>query len=222
VVDGPFAWGANNWSSSNTSVATVTSSGTESCLSPGTTTITAFMTVPKNLASGDQCLLHNGTGTGSGPMTVQVPTFFNGTSADPLISPNCDPLYIGGGADMHYQVADQNGVAIALSGMTPQEHFTVNGTPAFSGFRGFATPPTTDSSGRFNDNPVGTCFKNSPPLTTNPCVDVVQTFNIVMPSGTTFPISTTTTRRDCAKGIRIQVSNPAPGASKTFSNGTVN
>jgi hypothetical protein len=151
-----------------------------------------------------------------------VPTFFIGTTADPLISPNCDPLNIGGGAAMHYQVADQFGLPMSLSGMTPQEHFTVNGTPAFSGFRGFATPPTTDAAGTLTDTPVGSCFHNSPPLTTNPCVDVVQTFNIVMPSGTTYPISTTTTRRDCAKGIRIQVSNPAPGTSNTFSNGTVN
>jgi hypothetical protein len=85
----------------------------------------------------------------------------------------------------------------------------------------FATPPTTDASGMFTDTPVGSCFNNNPPLTTNPCADVVKTFNIVM-SGVTYAIKTTTTRRDCAKGIRIQVSNPAPGTSNTFSNGTVN
>jgi hypothetical protein len=212
--ESPLFYG--NWSTANTSIATVDYYATHRGVGAGATT--SFTHGQISAAGRASCPLQ--TRNTQGQTNVQVPTFFLGTTADPLISPNCGPNEIGGGAAVHYQVADQFGLPMAVSGMTPQEHFTVNGS-GNPGFSAFATPPTTDASGMFTDTPVGTCFNNKPPLTTNPCVDVVQTFNIVK-SGITYPVSTTTTRRDCAKGIRIQVSNPAPGTSNIFSNGTVN
>src|SRR2546423_7553572 len=106
---------------------------------------------------------------------------------------------------------------MAAAGYTPQEHFTVNGNSAFAGFRSFATPPTTDSNGRFLDIPVGTCFDPAP--SANVCVDVVQTFNIAVDS-VTYSIGTVTTRRDCVQGIRVIVANG--GGAQSASLGTVN
>ena len=149
---------------------------------------------------------------------VQVPNAFSGLA----VTSSSEVCLLGTSgvlADVRYQVVDPAGNPINKSGMTPQEHFTVNGVDAFPGFRAFAIPPTTDAVGILNDIPVGTCF--GPPMPAgNPCVNVVQTFNIrVQTSGgeMIFPIITQTTRRDCALGIRVQVS---PGS--TFTIGTVN
>ena len=177
VVDGPFAWGANNWTSSNTTVATVTSSGTESCLSPGTTTITAFMTVPKNLTSGDQCLLHNGTGTGSGPMTVQKPMSLQVLSASILPTGTtgaygCTPTSdFGIKLDVMYQVLDQNNQPIKDATMVPHEHvvYTTGQTvdQDICPSRISTCTHTTDANGIWHDAPYGACapFKFSVGLT---------------------------------------------------------
>ena len=151
---------------------------------------------------------------------VQVPTNFSAISVAPQVA-FCDLGSTGYWAVAQYQVVDQSGVAIQVSGLTPQEHFTVNGTAAFAGFRPFADPPTTGGAGTFDDKPVGTCI--SPPPPPNRCADVVQTFNIVVPTGSgtiAYPISTVTTRRDCQQGIRVQVTPPTPAS--TFTLGTVN
>jgi hypothetical protein len=205
-----------NWKTTNSAIATVDYYAKHTGVGVGSTT----SVTSGQISAAGRATCPQETRIPQGPTNVQVPTFFLGITADPLISANCDPGTIGAGAAVHYQVADQFGQPMAVSGMTPQEHFTQNGT-GNPGFSPFATPPTTDASGMFTDTPVGSCFNNNPPLTTNPCANVVQTFNIVM-LGVTYAIKTTTTRRDCAKGIRIQVSNPAPGTSNTFSNGTVN
>lgn len=148
---------------------------------------------------------------------VQVPKYFKVISVLPVF-PDCPFWYTGYEASVLYVVADQSNVEIRAAGLTPQEHVTVNGTHAFSGFRPFATPATTDADGFFTDVPVGTCI--TPPPPPNRCVNVVQTFNVQVPStgGTvTYPIDTVTTRRDCQEGIRVQVT---PGSTETL--GTVN
>jgi hypothetical protein len=147
---------------------------------------------------------------------VQAPTTFAPISLSPA-NLGCASTAGGYGGQVLYGVLDQNGQTMAAAGYTPQEHFTVNGVPAFSGFKSFATPPTTDSSGRFLDIPVGTCFEPAP--SSNLCVDVVQTFNIVV--GTvTYTIPTMTTRRDCVQGIRVTVTNGSVSLSSSL--GTVN
>lgn len=50
--------------------------------------------------------------------------------------------------------------------------------------------PTTDANGRFLDAPIGTCA-GPPSPAFNLCVDVVQTFNILVGS-ITFPVPTVT------------------------------
>jgi hypothetical protein len=136
------------------------------------------------------------------------------------LTPNCPANTIGFDARVVYEVIDRTKsppVVIARANMVPKEHVTVNGQAAFPGFQPFADPPETDAQGRFNDTPVGTCF--GPPIPQgNPCVDVVQTFRLFQtPYASDHVIDTVTTRRDCAQGIRVEVST---GTTVTL--GTVN
>jgi len=178
---------------------------------------------PTNSASagGNKAVIVASNGQTSGPENffVQVPTFFSATNYNARIISGCASSGNGFFADLSYQVTDQNGSPIAVAGLTPQEHFTENGTPTFLGFRPFATPQVTPNDGAFDDTPIGSCLTTNPPGL-NACVDVVQTFNVVVPcssGATTYPINTQTTRRDCSFGQRVTVS---PGT--VFTSGTVN
>jgi len=184
------------------------------------TSITADFAVAANATGGNRAVTvtcNNKTSNNDKTFFVQIPSEFIPLN---LATANlgCPTGAAGFGAEVTYQVADQAGQAITVSGMTPQERFTVNGTLAFNDFRAFATPQTTDANGTFLDTPVGTCA-GPPPPSFNFCVDVVQTFNIVVGS-TTFTIPTTTTRRDCMQGIRVVVTTGT--VSRTSSLGTVN
>jgi hypothetical protein len=128
----------------------------------------------------------------------------------------------GYGVKVKYVVASVLGVPVTQSGMTPREIFFTNGVPNSFVFTQFATPPTTDSQGTFNDIPVGSCFGNIPlgsPF--NPCVTVVQNFDLVVPNDAFSPysIGTVTTRKDCRLGIRVEVQNGP--VTETFTRGTV-
>jgi IPT/TIG domain len=180
------------------------------------TSISVTFHVDSNAPSGNHSVTVTAGGQTSGSVNfyVQVPSTFNALSVTST-DLGCEPGTAGVGAKVQYQVLDQANSAINVAGLTPQEHFTVNGTPAFPGFRPFATPQDTDATGKFLDIPIGTCF--GPPIPpSNVCVDVVQTFNVMVGSVAS-PISTTTTRRDCVQGIRVAVS---PGSTTTI--GTVN
>jgi hypothetical protein len=215
------------WTSGNTAIATVTA-GLVKGVAAGGTVLTASALAPGE-SDGEpepQCPAScpSGLQEGSGPAMTQIPAAFSPLSAEKS-GESCASGTSGYQANADYQVVDQNGLPISMSGMTPLEHFTVNGNEAFAGFRSFATPPTTDAGGNLHDIPVGTCF--GPPVPPgNPCLDVVQTFQIVVPGangGLPYPIKTVTTRRDCSLGISIQVVPGAANAAQTtFSLGTVN
>jgi hypothetical protein len=109
-----------------------------------------------------------------------VPTYFNMTGADLLIDANCALGTGGAGAIAHYQVLDQNGLAMSVAGMTPREDLSQNGIDWGQGFQPFSTPQQTTSSGTLNDNPVGTCFGPSIP-SNNVCAQPTkQNFDILM------------------------------------------
>jgi hypothetical protein len=180
--------------------------------------IQATLTLTDTATAGnhDLTLTIGGFTSNSVNFFVQVPTSFSRIS---VTSANlgCDPAHPSGfGAQVLYEVLDQQGQTANAAGWIPQEHFTQNGN-GDPGFAPFATPQSTNSQGRFLDIPVGSCFGHVPPP--NLCVDVVQTFNIVVGS-TTYNIGTTTTRRDCEQGIRVTVTNGA--TSQITSLGTVN
>jgi hypothetical protein len=128
------------------------------------------------------------------------PTSFRIVSITP-IDLKCDVGTFGYGVEVVYQVVDQNGNPMNVSGMLPQEHVTWSLGPTPPDFLPFATPRTTDPSGQFHDIPVGTCFPPPAPFV-NRCIDVGQDFNIVR-DGTIFRIDTVTKRRDCTWGIRV-------------------
>ncbi|MGB8128587.1 MAG: hypothetical protein WCG81_02230, partial [Candidatus Angelobacter sp.] len=198
---------------------------TASNISSSDTQITATFNIPaSSTAGGDQAITvtNQGFSTEGDTFFVQVPTFFGATNFVQTTDPQdtaCPSGTTGFFGIVFYQVSDQNGNPIQVAGLTPQEIFSVNGQPALSTFTPFATPVSTPFGGSFEDKPVGSCLSVQP--SQNLCVDVVQKFNIVVPSSSggsvNYPISTQTQRRDCQQGMRVTIT---PGSSFTL--GTVN
>ncbi len=188
------------WSSENTSIATVDYNGTVTGQSGGSVGIDA---------SGDAFCMQT-----SGTATVQVPTYFEAIDAF-TVSGGCDPGMQGSFFSVKYQVEDQNGNPIQVSGMKPLENAPgTNGT-----YQPFATPSTTAADGTFNDTPVGTCFTNT---IQNVCVSVTQSFQLVDTNNNTYAITTTTGRRDCEYGQSLTTTGNLPGKDHTYTQGTVN
>jgi hypothetical protein len=88
----------------------------------------------------------------------------------------------------------------------------------------FSTPDPTLNDGKFDDDPVGTCFtnRNPPPIkpSGNPCVNVTQEFEVLI-GGNTYPISTKTTRADCNNGSAIKISGNPEAFNKIFTQGNI-
>jgi hypothetical protein len=160
---------------------------------------------------GDGCM------QGSNEALVQVPTYFEAIDAE-TVGGECESGQTGSFFTVKYQVLDQNGNAINQSGMTPEEHVTVNGEATFDGFRSFSTPSTTASDGTFNDLPVGACFTTT---AQNFRVSTVQSFQLIS-GGNTFTISTTTGRRDCEYGQSLTTTGNASGKDHSYTQGHVN
>jgi hypothetical protein len=128
----------------------------------------------------------------------------------------------GWGVEVKYVVTSFIGLPITQSGMTPRERVSISGIPQHLLFLPFATPQQTNSLGQFNDIPVGSCFGGIPITSpVNPCVNVTQNFDLVVPSDALSPYSmiTVTTRKDCRLGIRVSVENG--GVTQTFTRGSV-
>jgi hypothetical protein len=168
---------ATGWSSSNTSVATVTSSGVMKTVSPGKFTLTATFR-PVEIWTGRICLLYpqcTTIGVVSANMTVQVPTSLSivaGTDST-TAEASCTTTVGGKPAtgcgitrSFTYQVLDQYGNPIRQAGLQVWDAF---GTPSPNplGMTSFATtcsPPntgpcgkTTNSSGQFIEGGINIC-----------------------------------------------------------------
>ena len=146
----------------------------------------------------------------------RVPKYFGPTGADPTDG-GCGTGAGGEFFTVHYTVLDQDGSPMAASGITPQEHVTRNGQPQ-PGWHNFSTPETTFSDGKFDDDPVGTCF-GPPKPTTNLCVSVNQSFQALYRKNT-YPIDTTVSRQDCNNGISVTVDDNPSAYNNTFTQGT--
>ena len=162
------------WSSSNTSVMMVNSSGVVTGVAVGSATSTAnFGSVP--VYSGQYCGPNScpaGSPAPSTGATVQVPTSLFVTSTN-IISMNnyCpDPSYTYGILlAITYQVLDQNNTDMASTAMEPQEEVTnliVNGVqrpdpvPQWADIGPSFYPGTsqfTNANGQFVDAPLGIC-----------------------------------------------------------------
>ena len=210
----------STWSSNNTPVATVATGGMVTAVAAGSATVQdeIVYTEAVRVCVPNTCpIVHF---TAPAPVTVQVPTYFTPTAAGALLNASCPGK--GYFAYVDYQVSDQYGNPIQVSGMTPEESVSVNGGP-FSSFASFATPVSTGAEGTFEDTPLGTCFSVAPPP--NLCIPVVQHFELIMPGvSAPYPIRTVTSRSDCQEGIQITINPPAPppAPAVTYTFGTVN
>ena len=205
---------ASDWSSSDTAVGTIDYSGNMSFVGAGTTTVRAS----SRLSSVNNCCGRPQTFFASATATVQVPTYFGPTGADPTDG-GCATGSGGQFYTVHNQVLDQNGSVMNVKGLSPQEHVIVDGT-AQPGYHAFATPDPTLSDGKFDDDPVGTCW-GPPKPPDNPCRSVTVSYQAVY-KGVTYPIQTTVSRRDCNNGVQVTISGNPAAYNKTFSQGTIN
>jgi len=166
-------WFYPNWSTQNTAIATVSTTGNHSGVSIGSTTTnvwgylaqSTYRYCPLRLASP------------SGGVTVQVPTALSVISAKAIppptttLSPGCPVGSYGLQGDTVYQVLDQYGKQLKSSAMRPQEedlNYVFNGTnygnpiPNWQDVMGGTSSITagrtfTDSNGTFEDAPFGIC-----------------------------------------------------------------
>jgi hypothetical protein len=84
----------------------------------------------------------------------------------------------------------------------------------------FATA-TTNGTGSFDDNPLGSCFGGLPPGTQVCQGYLAVSYEII--DGVTYPINTSTLRRDCLLGNSVTFQgNNLPFQNKVLSQGTVN
>ncbi len=102
--------------------------------------IDATFAISANASAGNHpvSVKVNGMTSNSMNFYVQIPSEFVPINLSPS-SATCDPGYAGYYADLTYQVADQAGQPINVSGMTPQEHITRNGSEAFPGLEVFSS-----------------------------------------------------------------------------------
>lgn len=100
--------------------------------------------------------------------------------------------------------------------MTPLEE-----APGTVGYEAFATPPTTNASGAFNDVPVGTCF-GGVRAGQNACTGVFTVSYYLIDSSRSYLINTTTQRLDCALGQRLVIQGNPVLQNKTYQQGSIN
>ena len=206
---------------------------------PGTATIRGSWTAVKwrstcigqsfaSSCSEFRCNFSYAIGQASTTAKSQIPKFFVALSVTNS-NLGCTSPLVGFGAKVEYQVADQDKMPIKKSGMTPLELVTViddagNVVAQGNQYLSFSTPVTTRNDGTFTDIPIGTC-RNLAAFPGNACFNVTQLFRIAVPTsgggGTTYEISTTTIRRDCAQGIKVDVQHTASDV-QSFTLGTVN
>ena len=203
------------WSSSNSSIATVSgglhsSSGSVVGVGPGSTTANAT-------AQGDFCQAQ-----AQAPIKVQVPTSLKVLSVAVLPNgsgpPNGCPASANYGikVDTKYQVLDQTGNPIMSATMTPHETGTFFTGGTYDGnigpVAGYPTSSaTTGSDGSFHDVPFGGCATGAFTSFT-----ATQNITIIMPNGSspavrsqTFTLTGTTAGHGTLKN---NVTSPSSGS----------
>jgi len=199
------------WSSSNPGVATV-QAGLGHGVSAGSVTFSASdhyiadYTPYQCYSANMSCPIAQGGG-GTGPGTTQVPTY---------LGPNSAESTDGGCATGAVGPRRQRD---AREWSYPSRTQIANGTPK-PGYQSFSTPTSTIVDGKFDDDPFGSCF-GPPKPSTNTCVSVTVYYQAIY-NGTTYPIQTTSSRRDRNNGSKITVSGNPAAYNKTFTQGTIN
>lgn len=209
------------WSSYNTSILTLKNPGTATGVSRGSSYAHAI--TAEEFAAYDSCITSGECPdeqvAATAPGTVVLPTYF-GPTGNTAASGDCPSGAVGTFINVSDQVLDQNGNAMQISGITPQEKVCVSGS-CQSSYNTFSTPVSTTTAGTFNDTPIGTCF-GPPAPTTNVCVTVSVTYQAYIFGPTnTYPITTASGRQDCVKGEKDQISGNPTGYNQTYTSGTV-
>jgi hypothetical protein len=170
-----------SWQSSNTSVATVDSSGNVTAVGPGSAIISvsssvSTSTIPEQGSCGidgtcPTCPFVSFPVQAQAQVTVQVPTSLRVLADTKVI----DMGYAGHGCTnnsswgiliaIHYQVLDQNGASIPSILMEPQEEdpdIGLNGWGDIGPSNYPGTSKFTDANGQFWDAPLGRCSNVGP------------------------------------------------------------
>jgi hypothetical protein len=162
---------SGNWSSSDTSVATVDSSGNVTGVSGRSATVEVQVSGEGCYWNGqggsESCQYYPSSGGAGVTVTVQVPATLkvlsvgvlpNGTTGDYGCLTGYD---YGIMVDIKYQVLDQGGQAMKSSAMEPHENGTLFGGTAYDNDIGptriSTTSKYTAADGTFHDAPVGYC-----------------------------------------------------------------
>lgn len=202
------------WTVGATNIITLNSSTESSSASPVLKGISGGTGTAHVSVSAGAC-----TQSGQGDPIVQEPTYFFSPSAV-NVQGDCYSPSVGSFYNVSYYVADQSSNRISYAGMTPLES-----SPGMNGTYGtFATPTTTSSTGSFNDTPVGSCFTfpAGTPSGTQACqAQFTVTYENAL-NGVTFPITTSTVRRDCALGQSLGITGNPAAQNKTYTQGQVN
>jgi hypothetical protein len=184
---------------------------------------TVNITVEPGYGSGchaGNCLMSDpsdGTGqtTAQASIRTSTPAYFFSSRATP-VQGGCASSYIGSFFDVNYYVVDQKSNRISVAGMTPLEL-----APGMLQYGEFAAPPQTDSTGSFNDNPVGSCF--AVPLNTQACLSSFAVlYEINTSTANNLSIATATFRRDCALGQRLEIQGNPTGNNPIYTQGAFN
>ena len=210
-IYGPYEMGSGSWYAANPDIGSVDSNGLATGVSPGTAGVSFTWPIYYWMQDFDEQCLANESSTSADALLdiLTAPKTFYPVSVTQT-DLNCPLGYFGYGAEVRYGVADILGLPLTKSGMTPRELVYINGFVQYPFvFQSFADPPQTNSQGLFTDRPIGTCFQVDPFSSLNPCVDVVQHFDIVVPNDANSPrtIITVTRRHDCRRGIKVEVEN---------------
>lgn len=142
----------SSWSSNNTSVSTVNSTGLETIQGGGTSTITASFTgatsYTYNCYRGCTCIEHDSARSGTHGTTGQKPAILK------VISTTSSPYCSGTSCmvSLRYQVLDGSGAPIAISGMLIKETVTGTHTGNCTGSLADLSTWTTDSTGSMPTN----------------------------------------------------------------------
>ena len=100
------------------------------------TQIVVSLSIPGS-TSGNQSLTVTAQGQTSASVSFdsQMPNSFHLLALTGPRSLGCELGFSGFGVVATYELWDQSGAVINQAGLTPQEHFTVNGTQSFPGYR---------------------------------------------------------------------------------------
>jgi hypothetical protein len=212
---------SGTWTSSATNTATVNGNGIITGVNAGSANITfGPVSAPDtefHCYQMGETVCPDLAWSGTGQVTVQLPTYFFSPSASPFggLPPVCTQNGSSHGyfINVSYYVADQNSSRISKTGMAPGENVGYGWNDSY------ATPPTTNSDGSFVDTPVGSC-SSQPTYCFSSGNSSTQSFRLTNNS-VIFSISTNTTSTRCDSGIQLVIHGNPSAQNKTYTFGTL-